>query len=36
MGAAEIVGWLEGGAGGVSSGDVYARLLGAEPETGHG
>jgi FkbM family methyltransferase len=27
MGADEIVRWLEGGAGGIPSGDVYARLL---------
>ena len=36
MGAAEMVRWLEGGAGGVPSGDVYARLFTPTEERGDG
>jgi hypothetical protein len=28
--------WLEGGAGGIPSGDVYARLLDGPPVHAHG
>jgi FkbM family methyltransferase len=36
MGMDEIVRWLEGGAGGIPSGDVYARLLDGPPVHAHG
>jgi FkbM family methyltransferase len=36
LGADEMVAWLEGGRGNVSSGDVYARLRGETDTTGDG